>query len=100
VSEFSKQFLPYIFDQAGNLYGTTGGDGHGYHPGESGTVFMLSPKNGTWTLRGLYNFLPRYGIGAGPQGLMMDVAGNLYGTTVSGGAYMAGSVFKLTPAKG
>ena len=89
-----------IFDRAGNLYGMTAGDGHGYRPGGSGTVFMLSPANGNWTLHGLYSFFPRNGIGAGPQSLMMDGAGNLYGTTVSGGAYSAGNVFKLTPENG
>ena len=30
----------------------------------------------------------------------MDTAGNLYGTTAASGAYVAGSVFKLTPSGG
>src|SRR5664279_3075021 len=39
--------------------------------------------------------------GAGPQaGLVMDAAGNLYGTTYNGGTYNYGTVFELTPAAG
>ena len=30
----------------------------------------------------------------------MDAAGDLYGTTASDGAYLTGSVFKLTPVQG
>lgn len=33
-------------------------------------------------------------------GLTLDAAGNLYGTTHGGGAYNAGTAFKLTPASG
>jgi len=85
-----------IFDQAGNLYGTTtnskGASG-------AGTVFMLSPADGQWTLSVMYSF-PGY-PGNGPYAsLLMDAAGNLYGTTTMAGAYGKGSVFKLTPGSG
>jgi uncharacterized repeat protein (TIGR03803 family) len=70
-----------VFDQAGNMYGTTTfggsnvcGDGLG-----CGTVFQLVPSGGTWTENVLYRFTvdpisyPSYGV-------VFDSAGNLYGT--------------------
>jgi uncharacterized repeat protein (TIGR03803 family) len=79
-----------VFDSAGNLYGATpiGGSGG------AGTVFELSPSGNTWTFKLLYSFS---GNGDGPFAtLTMDGAGNLYGTTFSGGLYSNGSVFKLS----
>ncbi len=83
-----------IFDQAGNLYGTTllGGSGGG------GTAFELSPSNGDLDVQHALQ-LPRQETG--PFGsLIMDAAGSLYGTTVGDGAIGQGSVFKLTPSGG
>jgi uncharacterized repeat protein (TIGR03803 family) len=89
-----------IFDVAGNLYGTTigGGDG-GAAPG-SGTVFQLSPVNGTWTETVVYSFCSVSGCtdGANPYAsLIFDAAANLYGATTSGGDYSYGTVFKIAP---
>ncbi len=87
-------FASVIFDQSGNLYGTTSGGGaHG-----AGTVFELTPNtDGTWTEHVLRQFTGGKG-GGGPQaGLIFDQAGNLYGTTSGGGTYEAGVVFKLAP---
>lgn len=40
----------------------------------------------------------RFSDGANPQGdLAVDFSGNLYGTTLNGGAYNHGAVFKLSP---
>jgi uncharacterized repeat protein (TIGR03803 family) len=81
-----------IRDKAGNLYGTTNFGGAN---GE-GTVFMLSPS-GSETV--LHSFAPDGVDGFFPfGGLVMDKAGNLYGTTLQGGAKNFGTVFKLTPA--
>ena len=85
-----------IMDSSGNLYGTTSSGGCG----GGGTVFELTPGNGGWTFNTLYSFS---GVGnySGPRDkLVMDAAGNLYGTTYSTGAYQAGSVFELTPSNG
>jgi uncharacterized repeat protein (TIGR03803 family) len=88
-----------IFDAAGNLYGTVGGGGaSGW-----GAVFELTPNGGKWIYQALYNFCPNSGCSDGSYpatGVIFDTAGNLYGTTFSGGAYGAGTVFELTPNHG
>jgi len=85
-----------IFDKAGNLYGVTA-NGGAY---SSGTVFQLSPgANNTWTESVLYSFQDNGVDGRGPEGsLAIDAAGNLYGTTQTGGANGGGGiVFELSP---
>jgi uncharacterized repeat protein (TIGR03803 family) len=77
-----------IADKAGNLYGTTGLGG----ASSDGTVFKLSP-NGTETV--LYSFKGGTDGLAPVDALLLDKAGNLYGTTVEGGADGYGTVFKL-----
>jgi uncharacterized repeat protein (TIGR03803 family) len=83
-----------IFDANGNLYGTTaagGADGQG-------VVFELAPSpDGTWTESVLYSFTGGADGGYPAAGLTLDPAGNLYGTTLSGGADFNGVVFKLAP---
>ena len=89
-----------VFDQAGNLYGTTGGGGNkscSYDYG-CGVVFELTPNaDGSWTESVLYTFTGG-SDGEYPRvGLIFDQAGNLYSTTANGGAYGYGVVFKLAP---
>ena len=87
-----------ISDSSGNLYGATsyGGVNGG------GTVFELTPSNGSWTLNTLYSFTKvNNSFRPGPvASLIMDAAGNLYGTTKADGAYGYGNVFKLMPSNG
>jgi uncharacterized repeat protein (TIGR03803 family) len=81
-----------LMDQAGNLYGTTSAAGSG----GGGTVFELTPADGSWTFSVLYSFA---GGGGGPSDMLfMDAAGSLYGTTSSDGLYNFGNVFKLAPS--
>ena len=83
-----------ILDRAGNLYGTTP-DG-GAHL-TCGTVFELSFAQSGWNRTTLDNFNCRTGTGSRPgAALVFDKAGNLYGTTTSGGTFSNGTVFELT----
>ena len=80
-----------LLDALGKLYGTTGLGGNSY-----GTVFQLSPSSGGWTHIILYSF----GINDAHSpfaGLTFDRAGNLYGTTQSGGLHKLGTVFEVRP---
>ena len=92
-------YNPYaglVVDKLGNLYGTTSAGGATSCYNGCGTVFRLTPS-GTETV--LYSFGSQSGDGYFPlAGLTMDAKGNLYGTTLAGGAYNQGTVFKLTPS--
>jgi uncharacterized repeat protein (TIGR03803 family) len=98
-----------IFDSKGNLYGTTEDGGTGPCTAGCGTVFELSPNgSGGWTETILYNFQGG-NDGASPYaGLIFDKAGNLYGTTATGGggtgspcdSIGCGTVFELGPKAG
>ena len=87
----NNPYGPLIMDKKGNLYGATvGGGANGY-----GTVYKVTPT-GSETV--LFSFVNQSGDGNSPYGsLVMDKAGNLYGTTLSGGVGN-GTVYKLTPA--
>jgi uncharacterized repeat protein (TIGR03803 family) len=88
-----------VTDAAGNLYGTTSSNtGLG-----DGTVFELSPrKDGIWTITTLVKFAGKNG--SDPEArLILDAAGNLYGTTSAGGNSACdgsgcGTAFRLTPS--
>ncbi len=86
-----------IFDQAGNLYGTTS---QGWCKGNCGSVFelILNP-DGSWAENLLHQFRSGNDGGEPSAALLLDAAGNLYGTTPLGGTngYWAGIVFELTP---
>jgi uncharacterized repeat protein (TIGR03803 family) len=83
-----------ILDAAGNLYGTTRYGGGGGCPAGCGTVFKLD-TTGTETV--LHSFQGNPEGGSPVAGLIRDAAGNLYGTTLYGGAVGKGTVFKLDP---
>ncbi len=84
-----------IIDKSGNLYGTTSAIG----PSGGGTVFELTPSGGSWTFKVLFAFYGGPG-NSGPWGnLLMDAAGNLYGTTNHDGLYSEGTVFELSPSR-
>jgi uncharacterized repeat protein (TIGR03803 family) len=89
-----------VFDSKGNLYGTASGGGSSACGGGCGMVFELSPSTSGWQKTTLYNFVGGSNDGGQPDsGVVFDKAGNLYGTTVQGGAG-CGTVFKLSPASG
>jgi uncharacterized repeat protein (TIGR03803 family) len=79
-----------IFDNKGNLYGTTSQGG----TDAGGTVFELEKSGGNWSVHLLYNFE----WGAFPVSpLVMDSKGNIFGTTQGGGTNGWGRIFELTP---
>jgi len=92
-----------VRDSAGNLYGVTAeGGGTGTTCKTTcGTVFKVAPDGTTTTLH-VFGVPGQSGDGAVPlAGLIIDQAGNLYGTTSLGGSgsrgIYGGVVFKLTP---
>ena len=95
------EFVNLAFDQAGNIYGTTA-EGGMYG---DGTTFELTPSGGGYTESILHSF------GGGTDGaypyagVVLDAAGNVYGTTPTaeepeqnarGGC---GTVYQLMPSK-
>jgi uncharacterized repeat protein (TIGR03803 family) len=83
-----------IFDHAGNLYGTTPGGGDSKC--QCGVVFKMTPgADGKWTYSVLHRFTGADGFDPEAR-LMLDSKGNLYGTTVAGGAGGYGVVFEIT----
>src|SRR5580693_1051299 len=91
-----------ILDASGNLYGVTSLGGDGTCDGGCGVVFKVDPTGGTTVL---YSFSGTTADGKYPEGsLVMDAAGNLYGTTSGGGTsgaacngYGCGTVYMLDP---
>ncbi len=91
-----------ILNPAGDLYGTTF-YGAGGPPADDGTVFELAPSNNIWSHSVLYEFDGGSSGGDGTwpaAGVVSDLAGNLYGTTVGGGSTGNGTVFKLVSSNG
>jgi len=87
-------YASVTFDRAGNIYGTTYNGG----AGRQGTVYKLTRSGGGWTESVLYNFAGSNGQGP-IGGVIIDNAGNLYGTTQMGGLYQDfGEVYELTYA--
>jgi hypothetical protein len=102
-----------VFDTHGNLYGATTEGGANSCPGiaQCGTVYQLTPpttKGDAWTETVLYVFLGKnHNDGNTPAGgVLIDAAGNLYGTTAYGGGggcillgtnVGCGTVYELSP---
>ena len=89
---------PPILGTDGNLYGVTWGGGSDLNNGAGwGTVYKLTLDGQLTTL---YTFCVSSCVidGGNPAGLMQASDGNFYGTTILGGAFGAGNLFKITPA--
>jgi uncharacterized repeat protein (TIGR03803 family) len=88
-------FSSLSFDLSGNLYGTTNEGG----TDDVGAAFELKPQAGAeWAEKILHSFEFNGTDGYDPYGgLIVDAAGNVYGTTRSGGTYNEGTAFEITP---
>ncbi len=81
-----------VIGSNGNIYGTTS-----YSSNQNGTVFEVTPGSTTPTTLAAFSGNSGATPGSSPQdGLIMDSAGNLYGTTQYGGAKGDGTVFEVT----
>lgn len=84
-----------ILDNKGNLYGTTYGYGGS---NEVGVVYELKHSKKNWTQETLYAFTAGSDGALPAAPVILDVAGNLYGTTQAGAAGY-GTVFELVHSK-
>jgi len=99
-----------VFDAAGNLYGTTSANHGPVDVSGGGTVFRLTPLiGGGWTEQVVHSFAENGTDGYSPlSAVLLDSAGNLYGTTQLGGPgfcyngyYLTcGTVYELKPNPG
>jgi uncharacterized repeat protein (TIGR03803 family) len=82
-----------VLDSEGRLYGTTDVGG----ATGNGTIYRLTPQSGgRWKETILYSFKGGAGGQEPSAGVVMDQAGNLYGTTIGSGCG-CGVVYKLAP---
>ena len=111
----TQPFSTLVLDSQGNLFGTTnqggGGAGGTFCLNGCGAIFKLAPNgDGTYSESVIHSFPGTKGNSDGENprgGLVFDGAGNLWGTTQTGGNFEAcvafqdftgcGTVFKLSP---
>jgi uncharacterized repeat protein (TIGR03803 family) len=82
--------LPY--DGTSTLYGVTSNG--------TGAIFSLTPKGRSWREKRIYTFCALASCADGTianAGLFADETGNLFGTTLQGGAANQGVLFELSP---
>ncbi len=100
VCHFSSCIGPYLgyltVDSAGNIYGTTLNEGANSY----GNVWELTPSGGgAYTFVDVHEFTLHNGDGGFPDGgVILDAAGNLYGTATNGGSQFNGIIFQITPS--
>jgi uncharacterized repeat protein (TIGR03803 family) len=95
-SDAVNPVLGVSVDAQGNLYGTAPVAG----TNGLGAIYKLSRSGSSWTETVLYNF---QGLDDGQNpvgGVILDKAGNLYGTTFDGGVNGGGTVYQLSPSNG
>jgi len=89
-----------VMDASGNLYGTANQGGSSSNcKGGCGVVFELSKSSSSWTYKLIHSFTGTDGQNPDAT-LVVDAAGNLYGTSTAGGTKGFGVVFKVTPGSG
>ena len=99
VDSFSGSGSPtggVIFDNRGNLYGTTSETNDFIR----GNIFELVPTGTNWTEKVLHTLQLEGDSGFTYAGLIRDPSGNLYGATSYDGPGGSGQIFELTPSGG
>jgi uncharacterized repeat protein (TIGR03803 family) len=92
------------FDSAGNLYGTTSNGGNMQFGGNDGTVYELTPVQGSWneTIPHTFQGWP-VDLEQPFSGVILDASGDLYGTgngLPCGFLQQCGAVYELSPVQG
>ncbi|QGM44918.1 choice-of-anchor tandem repeat GloVer-containing protein [Methylocystis heyeri] len=85
-----------VADPSGALYGATSGGGND----NNGVAFKLTPPlqpSQPWTYTQIYTFPPTYPTTTPSGAAVLDGAGALIGSVITGGAYGLGAIYKLTP---
>jgi uncharacterized repeat protein (TIGR03803 family) len=83
------------FDKSGHLFGTTSMGG----ASNQGAVYEMSKSGNTWSERVVLAFSGPDGMS--PEGVpTVDKDGNIYATTIVGGATNNGTIVKLSPTSG
>jgi uncharacterized repeat protein (TIGR03803 family) len=97
-SEGGDPLAGLVFDNAGNLYGTTSIGG----PNDAGSVYQLTPTSTGWSFKVIYAFSQGRNAGFPGGPLLFDGKNTLYGTA-SGGSKMCtfgcGTVYQLKQSK-
>jgi uncharacterized repeat protein (TIGR03803 family) len=97
---------PPVWDSNGNLWGVTYEGGISQSPCKTefgcGVIFEMTPNgDGTWTYNVMHQFASSTTDGQEPYGgLVMDSAGNFYGTTLGGGTSGYGTIFEFSNVGG
>src|SRR5262249_12724223 len=103
-----KQLYCMCNTQSASVYGDVLVDSHFHIYGTAnsaqneslGMVFEVAHVSGVWTLSKLHGFSGKPDGSMPRTGLVRDAAGNLYGTTLMGGANNFGAVFKVSQSGG
>jgi len=85
-----------LFDPSGNILGVADGGVPNCPAAGCGVLFKLVPGSGSWTESVLFT-LNGTSDGEFPNPVVMDSAGNLFGTAVGGGTYNKGTLFEFVP---
>jgi uncharacterized repeat protein (TIGR03803 family) len=102
--EAGEPYAGVVFDQQGNLWGSTAlggtvncGGPQFFEP--CGTLFELTPSGSGWNYRSAYQF--QRSVGGYPNGtFIIDQSGNLYGTLAFNGPNGNGGVYQFNISTG
>ncbi len=95
-SGYDGPFASPTVDAAGNVYVTSAFSTLG-SGANAGGVYKLTQSNGAWNTSTLYAFSGGSDGNIPADSVVIDAYGDVYGTTVAGGAYGAGVIFQITP---